>query len=92
MLTGSTAIPLWSEEIYPHLEREILKALRFNTDLISCSQLVYELLVTYCSLESTQHKGIDTVLSQAQFRSYLCIIGKSLKGYVTQIKFALMHT
>jgi len=36
-LTGDKIPLVWHESIYPSAEREILKVLRFSTDLVSCS-------------------------------------------------------
>ena len=75
-LTGDKIPLAWHESIYPAIEKEILRGLRFSTELVSCSQLVYELLVTYSCQEDPEHSHLETVLQQAQFRSYLCILGK----------------
>ena len=75
-LTGDKIPLAWHESIYPAIEREILKGLRFSTELVSCSQFVYELLVTYSWQEDSEHSHFGTILQQAQFRSYLCILGK----------------
>jgi len=46
--------------------------LRFKTELVSCSQLVFEFVATFRCEQ--MHPWINTLLLDAQFRSYLCTI------------------
>ena len=66
----------WCDAIYKSIEQDILRSLRFKTELVSCSQLVYEIVATYSFQEQCQEGQLDAILLEAQFRSYLCVIGK----------------
>ena len=77
----------WSEDIYPGLEYEILTRLNFKTELVSNSQIAFELIAAFqAELESRQGSSnrssyssdeLNSILLGAQYRSYLCTLGKS---------------
>ena len=90
----------WSEDIYPGLEYEILLRLNFKTELVSNSQIAFELIAAFqAELEgrqgSTNHSSyssdeLNSILLGAQYRSYLCTLGKysylRLSSYLRRIK------
>jgi hypothetical protein len=77
----------WSEDIYPGLEYEILTRLNFKTELVSNSQIAFELIAAFqAELEGRQGSTnqssyssdeLNSILLGAQYRSYLCTLGKS---------------
>ena len=50
----------WSEEIYPCLEYEILSRLRFKTELVSSSQVVYELASVFFAQKADEEADLHT--------------------------------
>ena len=50
----------WSEEIYPCLEYEILSRLRFKTELVSSSQVVYELASVFFAQKADEEAALHT--------------------------------
>ena len=68
----------WPTDVYVHLERSILsEGLRFKTDFVSSAQAIFETLCTYVEVsEMKDHEGLEKLLHEALFRSYICLNGK----------------
>ena len=63
-------------DVYPLLEGEILKALKFKTNFISTAEIIFLIVCTFERIEGVEAHYLDKLLQEALFRSYLCLQGK----------------